>query len=136
MRIRRRRIRRMFSFRVFLLLLVGVTVPAQGAYLPFEHFSSENTGKVTIRTAYCSSTNYQDSSKTAELIPSSPISLFPSGRKLKFSSSMFIFYLRPCFPIPRDAVTNGNGDTTTTSCLLYTSPSPRDRQKSRMPSSA
>ena len=26
------------------------------------------------------------------------------------------------------------GDTT--SCLLYTSPSPRDRQKSRMPSSA
>ena len=24
----------------------------------------------------------------------------------------------------------------TTSCLLYTSPSPRDRQKSRMPSSA
>ena len=36
-------------------------------------------------------------------------------------------------PFPRDAVTNGNGDTT---CLLYTSPSPRDRQKSRMPSSA
>ena len=25
---------------------------------------------------------------------------------------------------------------TATSCLLYTSPSPRDRQKSRMPSSA
>ena len=25
---------------------------------------------------------------------------------------------------------------TTTTCLLYTSPSPRDRQKSRMPSSA
>ena len=37
----------------------------------------------------------------------------------------------------------GCGDTTepaaeegTTTCLLYTSPSPRDRQKSRMPSSA
>ena len=27
-------------------------------------------------------------------------------------------------------------DTQSTSCLLYTSPSPRDRQKSRMPSSA
>ena len=27
-------------------------------------------------------------------------------------------------------------DAVTTSCLLYTSPSPRDRQKSRMPSSA
>ena len=29
-----------------------------------------------------------------------------------------------------------NGDTKYTACLLYTSPSPRDRQKSRMPSSA
>ena len=28
------------------------------------------------------------------------------------------------------------GRTTVTTCLLYTSPSPRDRQKSRMPSSA
>ena len=31
-------------------------------------------------------------------------------------------------------ITGSNGKTTT--CLLYTSPSPRDRQKSRMPSSA
>ena len=29
-----------------------------------------------------------------------------------------------------------NWDATITTCLLYTSPSPRDRQKSRMPSSA
>ena len=29
-----------------------------------------------------------------------------------------------------------NGDLATATCLLYTSPSPRDRQKSRMPSSA
>ena len=29
-----------------------------------------------------------------------------------------------------------NCDTTVNTCLLYTSPSPRDRQKSRMPSSA
>ena len=28
------------------------------------------------------------------------------------------------------------GTTVPTACLLYTSPSPRDRQKSRMPSSA
>ena len=31
---------------------------------------------------------------------------------------------------------NQPGDTFTEGCLLYTSPSPRDRQKSRMPSSA
>ena len=34
-------------------------------------------------------------------------------------------------PAKRQAVTNP-----TKTCLLYTSPSPRDRQKSRMPSSA
>ena len=31
---------------------------------------------------------------------------------------------------------DGHGDGFTFNCLLYTSPSPRDRQKSRMPSSA
>ena len=31
---------------------------------------------------------------------------------------------------------NGTGYVTNNVCLLYTSPSPRDRQKSRMPSSA
>ena len=31
---------------------------------------------------------------------------------------------------------NGSDDVTKGTCLLYTSPSPRDRQKSRMPSSA
>ena len=35
--------------------------------------------------------------------------------------------------IPVTVIGNGEGPT---ACLLYTSPSPRDRQKSRMPSSA
>ena len=34
------------------------------------------------------------------------------------------------------SVVAGEGMYSTSSCLLYTSPSPRDRQKSRMPSSA
>ena len=33
-------------------------------------------------------------------------------------------------------IDTNNGDSATKVCLLYTSPSPRDRQKSRMPSSA
>ena len=33
-------------------------------------------------------------------------------------------------------VLGGDGTLTSIVCLLYTSPSPRDRQKSRMPSSA
>ena len=43
---------------------------------------------------------------------------------------------------PGGSVTDADGDgvidgfTDTNGCLLYTSPSPRDRQKSRMPSSA
>ena len=35
-----------------------------------------------------------------------------------------------------DEIIACNGDGIRWSCLLYTSPSPRDRQKSRMPSSA
>ena len=34
------------------------------------------------------------------------------------------------------SLTGGSSDHSSSSCLLYTSPSPRDRQKSRMPSSA
>ena len=34
------------------------------------------------------------------------------------------------------ANTNTNANASSMNCLLYTSPSPRDRQKSRMPSSA
>ena len=36
----------------------------------------------------------------------------------------------------RAVVSNSAGSTTSNSCLLYTSPSPRDRTRSRMPSSA
>ena len=36
----------------------------------------------------------------------------------------------------RIALTFGGAEADTIGCLLYTSPSPRDRQKSRMPSSA
>ena len=37
---------------------------------------------------------------------------------------------------PNSADENFNANSQATGCLLYTSPSPRDRQKSRMPSSA
>ena len=42
-------------------------------------------------------------------------------------------------PIPQDGtsnVTNAQGEFSFWICLLYTSPSPRDRTRSRMPSSA
>src|SRR5665213_368917 len=42
----------------------------------------------------------------------------------------FLDYLEPAVLIPRDASRAG---AVTLVCLLYTSPSPRDRQKSRMP---
>ena len=38
--------------------------------------------------------------------------------------------------MPNLLFSGGAGVGKTTTCLLYTSPSPRDRQKSRMPSSA
>ena len=40
----------------------------------------------------------------------------------------------PAYPLKTCLVMNG--DALAAACLLYTSPSPRDRQKSRMPSSA
>ena len=36
----------------------------------------------------------------------------------------------------KTAIEDSDGINVVNSCLLYTSPSPRDRQKSRMPSSA
>ena len=38
--------------------------------------------------------------------------------------------------VSADATTASNAASQSQTCLLYTSPSPRDRQKSRMPSSA
>ena len=43
--------------------------------------------------------------------------------------------IQPDGQMPSDK-TIGGGDDAFNTCLLYTSPSPRDRQKSRMPSSA
>ena len=44
--------------------------------------------------------------------------------------------LKPVIGIPMDAGPLNGHDALLSTCLLYTSPSPRDRQKSRMPSSA
>ena len=52
-----------------------------------------------------------------------------SDQKLKRFKTKSEYYLRPKTPILYSHVKYN-------SCLLYTSPSPRDRQKSRMPSSA
>ena len=38
--------------------------------------------------------------------------------------------------VAEDPILNPNSEGDDLACLLYTSPSPRDRQKSRMPSSA
>ena len=40
------------------------------------------------------------------------------------------------FDVPYELLETAGEDALLTICLLYTSPSPRDRQKSRMPSSA
>ena len=40
------------------------------------------------------------------------------------------------FPKRTVTILNSEGDQTIVPCLLYTSPSPRDKRQSRMPSSA
>ena len=68
------------------------------------------------------------------------------GKELKWSDMVFYMY-DPISPSTTQAVMNGlellvkldptlQRSIRVSICLLYTSPSPRDRQKSRMPSSA
>ena len=58
------------------------------------------------------------------------------GGKADFlSDSNLNTSVKHCMPYI-DALTGGYIQELSTDCLLYTSPSPRDRQKSRMPSSA
>ena len=47
-----------------------------------------------------------------------------------------IYYVGPCPAKPGQAIGSAGPTTSGRICLLYTSPSPRDRTRSRMPSSA
>ena len=54
------------------------------------------------------------------------------GMALKTNESLQFAVLTGCLRITKESIFTGLNNF----CLLYTSPSPRDRQKSRMPSSA
>ena len=62
------------------------------------------------------------------------MSLHHHGRKARVISDQARELLREHLGFPKAEVIYTSGGTE--ACLLYTSPSPRDRQKSRMPSSA
>ena len=53
-----------------------------------------------------------------------------AGKSTVLDALTFVLFSKPYRKINRSQLLNS------TNCLLYTSPSPRDRQKSRMPSSA
>ena len=55
-----------------------------------------------------------------------------SKKKAKRKVSSGVAHIKASFNNTIINIADSNGET----CLLYTSPSPRDRQKSRMPSSA
>ena len=64
-----------------------------------------------------------------------------NARAFFFGSLLALLFLQPCAaqaqPLPKSVGVGSNPPGSLFySCLLYTSPSPRDRQKSRMPSSA
>ena len=60
----------------------------------------------------------------------------PEERKLKLIQKYLDNVLTPQNELIHDAKVYRLTDRDEYACLLYTSPSPRDRQKSRMPSSA
>ena len=57
-------------------------------------------------------------------------------KKLLFDRSCHVLYSKPCKKEMRAKIALHYPEVERETCLLYTSPSPRDRQKSRMPSSA
>ena len=59
--------------------------------------------------------------------------IFDTLNVIKISQTVYQFRIKRAAGSLRDVVKN---DRNINTCLLYTSPSPRDRQKSRMPSSA
>ena len=58
------------------------------------------------------------------------------GHSLQFSAHVYCGQTAKCIRLPLGTEIGLSAQATLCNCLLYTSPSPRDRQKSRMPSSA
>ena len=52
------------------------------------------------------------------------------------SDTILVFYQEPDYKLDTILLSKGKFTYTITPCLLYTSPSPRDKRQSRMPSSA
>ena len=62
--------------------------------------------------------------------------LLEYNKKSKYSLSFEKLYTHKTPKKREPSTEDESGQSSTPDCLLYTSPSPRDRQKSRMPSSA
>ena len=72
--------------------------------------------------------------KLTDCVDVCPVDCFYEGKNMLVIKPDECIDCGVCEPeCPVDAIV---ADTESGSCLLYTSPSPRDRQKSRMPSSA
>ena len=78
--------------------------------------------------------------KNVSIFPGAVISAVPQDKKFNDEDTVTIIgdntTIRECVTINRGTTDRMKTQVGNNCCLLYTSPSPRDRQKSRMPSSA
>ena|SRR5674476_1135228 len=100
----------------------GTIIIPKGVYLSGALFFKPNTKLKLMEGAELKGS---DNINDYPLIPSRM-----EGRSIYYYAALVNAYHVDSFQISGPGTIDGNG------CLLYTSPSPRDRQKSRMPSSA
>ena len=94
----------------------------------------DSIGLVTARTGVDVGYNFEDGTGVGITMKASGNAVFAG-----VVTAAHMFYPPVITTVQRDALTVNAGAlifNTTSTCLLYTSPSPRDRTRSRMPSSA
>ena len=110
------------------ILAIGMAIPLLTSTLPVSTLSAANADiDAEYRDPNESGEGYQIV-VLKDRIPLGDFSfLMPTGPG---------YWVQPCNSMSDGNCAGSNGSLFYTACLLYTSPSPRDRQKSRMPSSA
>ena len=110
----------------------GIEFTAAGGYLAGQYNWKLGTVTATGESLVVSATDFADG-EVLELY-----AVTSAGCTSTIVQQVLSKTVRPSFVIQTDQPGNAvcSGDPVTITCLLYTSPSPRDRTRSRMPSSA
>ena len=114
-----------FSTQAFALINLSVGVPLSHTFTKLDDTESDGVSGTFIQIGI-------------PILPGIGMDNFETkaGSDIKIATSIYnLYYLLP-IPVINLTLGAGVGSTEFKCCLLYTSPSPRDKRQSRMPSSA